>query len=79
MLVRITKQYNNRSPKNGVIEVDKIEFNSIDDAALFVTKVNSSKTIDYEVIDYEAALIGGKTAPEIISNPTGGMTGKIRY
>ena len=78
MLVRITKEYNNRSPKNGIIEVDKLEFNSLDDAALWVTKVNANNSIDFNIIDYEAASIHvGKSGPEVISNPTGGALGKI--
>lgn len=78
MLIRITKQYNNRSSKNGLIEVDKIEFDSIDDAAQFVSKVNANNNIDFEIIDYDAALIStGQNTPEIIHNPTGGGVGKI--
>lgn len=78
MLVRITKQYNNSSEKNGIIEVDKLEFDSIDDAALWVTRVNANPQIGFDVIDYDAALINaGKSTPEIIKNPTGGAFGKI--
>ena len=76
MLIRIVKQYNNRSAKNGIIEVDQLSFESLDAAAQFISKVNANRKIDYDIIDYERALItsGNK---EIIVNPTGGYMGKL--
>ena len=76
MLVRIIKQYNHRSPKNGIIETDSIDFKGIEEAARFVTGVNANKKLDYDIIDYSRVLIGGGSK-EIITNPTGGYTGKL--
>ena len=74
MKYRIVKQFNNKSPRNGIVVVDYIDFESPQAAAEFVFAVNTNNRLDYCIIDYERALIGSTT--QIIENPTGGRLGK---
>ena len=76
--IRIVKRYKSNSPKVGIEEADVVEIHGgADQAARFVVGVNASPTIDYEIIDWEIALISKMERPEILSNPTGGGTGKL--
>lgn len=77
MQVRIVKEYNNKSPLNGVHEVDFVDFASAEDAALFVTRINANDKLDFEIVDYDFSglITGGKG--EIIMNPTGGYVGLL--
>ena len=76
--IRIVKRYNNRSPQSGIEEADIVDIEGgAAGAARFVTAVNASKVLDYEIIDYEVALITKMEGPEILSNKTGGGTGKL--
>lgn len=79
-MLRIVKRYNHRS--NGLAGVEIADTANIpeggpSECAAFVTAVNASKTLDYEIIDYEVALISKMERPEILTNPTGGATGKL--
>lgn len=78
--LRIVKRYNHRS--NGLAGVEVADTVNLPGAgshecAQFVTRVNSNDELDYEIIDYEVALISKMDAPEILTNPTGGKVGKI--
>jgi hypothetical protein len=76
--IRIVKRYKNTSPKAGIEEVDIIEIeDGADGAARFVTAINANPNHEFEIIDYEAALITKIERPEVITNPTGGGTGKV--
>tara|TARA_R100001086_G_C11657008_1_gene209034 strand:- start:205 stop:468 length:264 start_codon:yes stop_codon:yes gene_type:complete len=76
--IRIVKRYNHLSGKPGIEEADIVEIEGgAEGAARFVTAVNANPRIDYEIIDYEVALITQMERPEIITNPTGGGTGKV--
>lgn len=72
---RIVKRYNNLSPMNGVEVADYVEFVDATAVARFVAGVNSNKEVDFDIIDYERALLG--QGMEILANPTGGRTGKV--
>ncbi|HEY7822707.1 MAG TPA: hypothetical protein VIG24_07745 [Acidimicrobiia bacterium] len=76
--IRITKRYNRLSPKAGITEVDVVDIEGgAEGAARFVTSVNANPHIDYEIVDYEVALITRMENPEIIENKTGGALGKV--
>jgi hypothetical protein len=76
--IRITKRYKDWSPKAGIEEVDTVEISGgSEGSAMFVTKVNATEKLDYEIVDYEVALISRMERPEIIKNPSGGGTGKL--
>lgn len=76
--IRIVKRYNHLSPKVGIEEADIVEVEGgSEGAAMFVSKINASSKIDYEIIDWEVALITNMEGPEIITNPSGGGTGKV--
>jgi len=76
--IRIVKRYKNGSPKAGIEEADVVTIEGgADGAARFVAGVNANANHDFEIIDYEVALISKMERPEIIKNPTGGATGKV--
>ena len=76
--IRIVKRYNNLSPKVGIEEADVVEIEGgAKGAANFVSKVNANSRIDYEIIDWEVALITKMERPEVIKNPSGGGVGKV--
>lgn len=76
--IRIVKRYNNLSPKSGIEEADVVEIEGgAEGAAMFVSKINANSRIDYEIIDWEVALITKMECPEVIKNSTGGATGKL--
>lgn len=76
--IRIVKRYNHLSPKVGIEEADIVEIEGgAEGAANFVSKINASQKIDYEIIDWEVALITKMEGPEVIKNPTGGGVGKL--
>lgn len=76
--IRIVKRYKNDSPKAGIEEADIVEIEGgAEGAARFVTAVNASSAHDWEIIDYEVALLTKMERPEIIKNPTGGGKGKV--
>lgn len=75
--IRITKRYTD-GPKAGIVEADVVEIEGgADGAARFVTAVNANPRIDYDIVDYEVALITKMERPEILENPTGGRLGKM--
>jgi len=76
--IRIVKRYNHLSPKVGIEEADIVEIEGgAQGAAMFVSKINANSKIDYEIIDWEVALITSMEGPEILKNPSGGGTGKL--
>lgn len=76
--IRIVKRYKSWSPFAGIEEADVVEIeDGADGAARFVTAVNASDAHDFEIIDYEVALITKMERPELITNPTGGGIGKL--
>lgn len=76
--IRIVKRYNNNSPKAGIIEADVVEIEGgAEGAARFVTMVNANPRQEYEIIDYEVALITKMENPEVLENRTGGGIGKV--
>lgn len=76
--IRIVKRYKNTSPKAGIEEADVVDIEGgADGAARFVTSINANPNHDFEIIDYEVALITKMEGPEILKNPTGGGTGKV--
>lgn len=76
--IRIVKRYKNTSPKAGIEEADVVDIEGgADGAARFVTSINANPNHDFEIIDYEVALITSMEGPEILKNPTGGGTGKV--
>jgi len=76
--LRIVKRYNHLSPKAGIEEADVVEIEGgAEGAAMFVSKINANSRIDYEIIDWEVALITKMEGPEVIKNETGGATGKL--
>lgn len=76
-VMRLVKQYNNLSAMNGIVQADKIRFDSREDGAKFVLACMGNKKIGFEILDYEWMLIGEEVGSEIISNPTGGLVGKL--
>lgn len=76
-VLHITKRYNKRSPRNGIIVKESVEFGSYDDGLSWLAAVPLAKGLDYEIIDYDWSLTGQILQPEIIENPTGGLVGKI--
>jgi len=77
MQIRIVKQYNHLSPKNGIVEVDFVEVPSVEEAAQFVTRINANKKLDFEIVDYDTFTMSAGNR-EILENPTGGYTGKLQ-
>lgn len=76
--IRIVKRYKNTSPKAGIEEADIVEIEGgAEGAAQFVARVNANPRHEYEIIDYEVALITKMERPEIVTNKTGGATGKV--
>ncbi|UXO93782.1 hypothetical protein Pan1_67 [Pseudanabaena phage Pan1] len=76
--IRIVKKYRAWHPKAGIEEADVVEIEGgAEGAARFVTAVNANRDHEFEIIDYEVALITKMERPEIIKNPTGGGTGKL--
>ena len=76
--IRIVKRYKNTSPKAGITEADVVDIEGgADGAARFVTAINANPAHEFEIIDYEVALITQMERPEIIENKTGGGTGKV--
>lgn len=75
--IRILKLYKSSSPKAGIEEADYVELKNASDAAEFVSKINATERLDYEIIDWDVAMITSMDAPEIVKNPTGGGTGKL--
>lgn len=76
--IRIVKRYKNTSPKVGIEEADIVEVEGgADGAARFVTAINANPNHEFEIIDYEVALITQMERPEVITNPSGGAIGKV--
>lgn len=76
--IRIVKRYKNGSPKAGIEEADIVEIEGgSDGAARFITAINANPDHDFEIIDYEIALLTKMERPEIVTNPTGGATGRV--
>jgi len=76
--IRIVKRYKPGTPKAGIEEADIVEVGGgSDGCARFVAAVNANPRIDYEIVDYEAALVTNMERPEVIHNPTGGSTGRL--
>lgn len=76
--IRIVKRYRNGSPKAGIEEADVVDIEGgAEGAARFVTAINANPNHDFEIIDYEVALITKMERPEILKNPTGGGVGKV--
>lgn len=76
--IRIVKRYKNNSPHHGIEEADIVEIEGgADGAARFVTAVNLNDKNDFEIIDWDIPLITKLEGPEILTNPTGGGTGKL--
>jgi hypothetical protein len=76
--IRIVKRYKDWSPFAGMEEADTVEIeDGAEGAARFITAVNASDQLDYQIIDYEVALVTTMNRPELITNPTGGGVGKL--
>ena len=76
--IRIVKRYKAGTPKSGIEEADVVDIEGgADGAARFVTAVNANRKLDWQIIDYEVALITKMERPEIITNPSGGGVGKL--
>jgi hypothetical protein len=75
--MRLVKEYNNLSQMQGIVQVDKIPFESKEDGAKFVLACMANKKVGFTIIDYEWVLIGANDGSEIIANPTGGYIGKL--
>jgi hypothetical protein len=76
--MRILKRYNNLSAKNGILEWDKVTFSSKEEGAAWLLRLPVIKSLAFEVIDFDWALIDTAKSPEIIFNPTGGLTGVVK-
>lgn len=75
--IRIVKRYKN-GPKVGIEEADVVEIEGGSaGAAAFVSRINANPRHEFEIIDYEVALVTSMDRPEILTNPTGGATGKV--
>ena len=76
--IRIVKRYRAGTPKAGIEEADIVEIEGgSEGAARFVTAINANPRHEFEIIDYEIALITKMEGPEIITNPTGGGLGRV--
>lgn len=76
--IRIVKRYRNDHPKAGIEEADVVEIDGgAEGAARFVSAINANPRHDFEIIDYEVALITKMERPEILTNPTGGGIGRV--
>lgn len=75
--IRILKKYKSWSEKAGIEEADYVELEDSNACAEFVTKVNANDDLDWEIVDYEVALITKMEGPEITKNPTGGGVGRL--
>lgn len=79
-VLRIVKQYNKRSPLNGIVETDKLSFETKRNGLSWlksITELNKLGKLDWDLIDYEWALITEGGGNEILKNPTGGYIGKL--
>lgn len=76
--IRIVKRYRAGTPKAGIEEADIVEIaGGSEGAAQFVSRVNANPHHEFEIIDWEIALITKMDGPEVITNPTGGGVGKV--
>jgi hypothetical protein len=78
-VLRVIKEYNNKSPLNGVVETDNITFDSKVDGMRWVKAINDlnkKSKLDWDLIDYEWALLFTDNK-EILANPSGGYVGKL--
>ena len=76
--IRIVKRYRSWHPKAGIEEADVVEIEGgAAGAAQFVSRINANERHDFEIIDYEVALITQLEGPEILTNPTGGGKGRV--
>ena len=75
-VLRIVKKYNHRSPKNGIIDVESVSFNTKEEGLQFLASVPLIKHLEWEMIDYDWVVVGD-AKPEILVNPTGGKVGLI--
>lgn len=55
--LRITKKYNNKSPVNGLVVYDTVDFASREDGAKWVAAIQANKSIDWDLVDYEWVLV----------------------
>lgn len=78
-LLRITKKYNMHSNGlAGIVEIDKVQFPTRDDAAAFLLTVCKKPEVGYVVLDAEWVLVDLASGAEIIDNPTGGFLGVVK-
>lgn len=79
--LRITFRYNNKSPLNNVVTVERVPFKSKADGYAFLASYKvlmEKRLVDKEIVDYEWALVGvDNTDVQILKNPTGGVEGKV--
>lgn len=78
-VLRIVMQYNNQSRLGGIIQSDTINFDTQEDGLRWlasVAEMNKAGTLDWDLIDYEWALLAS-TNCEILHNPTGGFVGEL--
>lgn len=79
-VLRITKKYNNKSPLRGIVIIDKVTLQSKDDLRRFlagIKKASQHGSLDWDVVDWEWALVDTAKGAEVLQNPTGGRTGKL--
>jgi len=73
----IIKKYNNASPLNGIVIGDKIKFESKEDGLKWLKAMTVIET-DFEIIDYEWALIDLGAGPAVLENPVNGKIGDLK-
>ena len=79
-VLQIVKKYNKRSPLNGIVVSDKVELETKKGLTGFVLGIHRASRegkLDWDLIDFNWA-INDTPNLEILENPTGGRTGKMK-
>lgn len=75
--LRIVKRFNNLSKLNGIEMVDRVPFETREDAFAFVSAVNANSSVDFDVVDWDVTGISADGVVEVLKNPTGGYVGRL--
>jgi hypothetical protein len=65
-VLRIVKRYNSKSALGGLIVEDNISFNTRADGIAWVRAVQQNAALDFDLVDYEWALVGGTIGERVV-------------
>jgi hypothetical protein len=65
-VLRIVKRYNSKSALGGLIVEDNISFKTRADGIAWVRAVQQNAALDFDLVDYEWALVGGTVGERVV-------------